>query len=183
VTFTRGLILIAVVAFGAFAGTGCGGDDGDSASNETTAGNEASRQAGNDGGASESERPQEDGGSGKAADSDVFVQQATTICEKGRQQLLTKVGKAARELGDRFNTEAGEVEVARRAAAPEMEKQIEALSELSPPPSDEQRVDAFLAAWQQAVDTIKDGSQPLNQALAGIGKLAQQTGLPQCGYG
>jgi exonuclease VII small subunit len=185
VGFKQGFMAILVAMFVAFTAAGCGNGD-DSASDPIPGGAETSDQrGGTDSEAPEAEPPEGEGDGDAAAgrDGSRFARRAVAICETGKQRLLAAAGRLAQELGDRFGTEAGETEVARKVAVPEMERQVDALGNLEPPRSDEQDVEVFLESWQRALDTTKEGSQPLNEAMAGVDDLARQAGLGPCAYG
>jgi hypothetical protein len=116
-----------------------------------------------------------------------FVKRANTICTKGYVKGLKKVNAYVKA-----HTKSGQpkpeqfIKAYQAALLPAVQSQIDEIRALGAPPGDEQQVEAFLAAMEEAVDTAGQGrvsSLPRFEAsFERSAKLARGYGLSACAY-
>lgn len=112
-----------------------------------------------------------------------FVKRADAICARGRLRSLGyRPAAAAGQSEGEAVTEAIETTV-----LPAMQRVVDDIYDLGAPQGEEARIEAFLAAFQQAVDEGEGLEVPsferLEPLLAPPGELAQKSGLESCVYG
>jgi hypothetical protein len=202
-----GLCLLAAALAIAVAVAGCGGGGSSS-----SAGGETTSAAGEASGGSESSsgKSESSGGSGssggasgesgssggKAAPggeiSDAgFVKRANTICEEGKKQSLEEMSayvKKHKGEGGSGQQAIGKLRQAIQAViVPAIQTQAEEIRALKAPKADEAKVDAFLAALEEGVETAEQASgsstAPFAQSFKRSAELAREYGLDGCAYG
>jgi hypothetical protein len=178
--------------------TGCGGGGGESGSTvagegtgTTTEGEAGTTTEGKTGGSSgkagstQGKPATPTGGLSKAE----FVKQANAICEKGKKESLVKMAAYAKQhKGAGQAGPAAIVEAVKAVFIPGVESQIEEIRALGAPPGEEAKVEDFLAAMEDGVDTANEasGSNPsaaFSQSFKRSAKLAHEYGLDGCAYG
>jgi hypothetical protein len=177
-----GLCLLAGVIAAVVAVAGCGGGSSSSAGETTSAAGEASGKSASS--------------SGKAAPggeiSDAgFVKRANTICEEGKKQSLEEMSayvKKHRGEGGSGQQAIGKLRQAIQAViVPAIQAQAEEIRALKAPKADEAKVDAFLAALEEGVETAEQASgsstAPFTQSFKRSAELAREYGLDGCAYG
>lgn len=167
---------------------GCGGGSSSSTGGETTS------AAGETSGKSESSSGKSESSSGKAAPSGEisdagFVKQANAICEEGKKQSLGEMSAYVKEHSEgsnRPNLKAlkGAIQA---VIVPAIQTQAEEIRALNAPEGDEAKVDAFLAALEEGVETAEEASgsstAPFAQSFKRSAELAHEYGLDGCAYG
>ena len=107
-----------------------------------------------------------------------FLEQGNAVCAEGNEAI----DAAAADLNQ--NSPQQEIEAfASETLVPEVQKQIDGLSELSPPEGDEAQVEAIIEAAQEANDQVEEdpslitsNEDPFNEA----NDLASEYGLTEC---
>ncbi len=115
-----------------------------------------------------------------------FRERANAICNEGKTEIsLTLVHRAEKE----GKTSVAEMEpaVQTEILLTSLRKQLTELGEIGAPPKDRSQVEAFMTAFQNAVDTIEEkelrGKEQIQPVLLTIYKPALAYGLKGCGYG
>ncbi len=121
-----------------------------------------------------------------------FVKQANAICEEGKKQSLEEmsayVKKHKGEGGGSGQQTLGKLREAIQAViVPAIQTQAEEIRALKAPEGDEAKVDAFLAALEEGVETAEEASgsstAPFAQSFKRSAELAHEYGLDGCAYG
>jgi hypothetical protein len=116
-----------------------------------------------------------------------FVTQANTICLQARNKMRSDIAAWVRENGSAVPHDAG-VKASRATLLPTLQSQVEEIRELGAPDGEEDQVDAFLAAMQDAVDANMENDVSLydesfSKAFSQSGELARALGINACAYG
>jgi hypothetical protein len=166
-TLIRGLFfgVLAVAAAGTLMGCGGGSDNGGGGAKDTTVSTSSHSKA-------------------------EFIKLANTICKKGKE---TTVGK----LGPYLKSHGGETKVTPKSERifaealqvvflPAVQTQIEEIRALGAPAGDEQKIEAFLSALQEATDAHREGAvrsqEVFTKDFKRSARLAQEYGLEYCAY-
>ena len=120
----------------------------------------------------------EGSGSGEPLTKAEFLEQGNAVCAEGNEAI----DDAAADLSQ--NSPQEEIEAfASETLVPEVQEQIDGLSELSPPEGDEAKVEAIIEAAQEANDQVEEdpslitsSEDPFNEA----NDLASEYGLEEC---
>lgn len=118
-----------------------------------------------------------------------FIERANTICSRRTSEALQAVAAQVRKKAKKGGSSEGEVqaEAIHTAFLPTIQAEIEELERLTPPPGDEEEVEAFLAAFQEDVDETMD-TQYTSSSVASFGSeefrdssaLAAEYGISGC---
>ena len=118
-----------------------------------------------------------------------FVKRANAICVKGNKKVVARLGAY---LGKNASKKQGEEELnadaAKAVIVPEIESQIEEIRALGAPSGDEEQIEAFLVAQQEALDSLSSAkrvsfTEELNKTFEEAGDLAVEYGISNCNYG
>lgn len=161
--FIRAMILVtAALASGAIA-AGCGG--GDSSASESGSSTAIA--------ASAITRTQ-------------FVEQANSICVRGKARLFKQLAAYQRQHADESKSEVAAV-AARTILRPSVQDQIQSIVSLGAPRGDVEEIEAFLVALSKGIDEVvarQSSSFALTrQLLRPAGNQARKYGIEQCAYG
>jgi hypothetical protein len=166
------------------AGEASGGSESSSGKSESSGG---SGSSGGASGKSESQGGKSAPG-GEISDAG-FVKRANEICEEGKKGSLKKISaymKKHRSGSNEPNLEALK-EAVQKVVLPGIETQAEEIRALKAPKADEAKVDAFLAALEEGVETAEEASgsstAPFGQSFKRSAGLAREYGLDGCAYG
>jgi len=124
---------------------------------------------------------------GKSARAE-FVEQANAICEEGKERGLEAMGAYAKEHPGSGLSQQEQLAVAlQKAFLPELQKQVDEIRQLEPPAGDEQQVEAFLVATEEAVEASSKGpastGDQFDPNFDRSARLARAYGLSGCIYG
>jgi hypothetical protein len=127
------------------------------------------------------------GGDSTSADKGAFVKQANAICTRGKSDGLQRMSAYARAHTDSGQSRSAQLAKAlQKVFLPEVDRQAKEIRALGPPQGDEEQVEAFLAALEEAVDVAsRKGATAPNFAAAfkRSAQLAREYGLDACAYG
>jgi hypothetical protein len=152
-------VLVGVLAIGGLiAGCGGGGDD-------TTGG-------GSDGGTALTKKE--------------LIKQGDAICAKGEKAIEEEAEEFADDNGIDMSkpSKAEQEEVIQQVVAPGVRRQVEEISELTPPSGDEGQVEAIVEAVESGSDELEEDPALLIEGKNPLGKgskLARQYGFAECG--
>jgi hypothetical protein len=125
-------------------------------------------------------------GSGDPADSasaaptkNQFIKQADSICEQAEVELFHQVVVYKKQ-----NPTAGEGELVEAVGLPPLEKEIRSLKKLAAPEGDEAQVQAWIEAFEGALQQVKKNPQLLlnlrNNPFGNANKRASDYGTQNC---
>jgi hypothetical protein len=115
-----------------------------------------------------------------------FIKQADAICEKGNKASNEEVEEFAKEnnVNTSKPTKEQQEEVIAQVVAPNVQGQVEEISDLGAPEGDEKKIDAMVGAVEEGVEELEsnpsaliEGKNPLSKGS----KLAKEYGLKTCG--
>jgi hypothetical protein len=167
---TRITALLALALAAGLIAAGCGDDD-----DETTTAAPTTTETGATGATGAA--------TGEPLSQDEFIAQADAICKKGDQEINAVAnetfsgGQPSQEEQEQFVTE---------TVVPNIQKQIDGLSGLTPPEGDEDEVAAIVDAAQRAVDEVEQDPSSIGPGtgagpFAEANRLAEDYGLEECG--
>lgn len=117
-----------------------------------------------------------------------FVKQGNAICAKTEKEIIEGVGRFVKEgnpLKPKPLTEKQLAEIAERVLVPKVRRQIDEIRALGIPSGDEQEVEAFFAAAEEALKETEEDPSLFGKGGAGpfaeANKLAREYGLTVCG--
>lgn len=115
-----------------------------------------------------------------------FVKEADAICAKGEKSIEDGAEEFAEEndVDTENPTKAQQEEVIVDVVAPGIRSQAEEIDALGAPSSDEDKVEAIVAAVEEGADELEDDPAQLiegDNPLAKGSKLAKEFGLEVCG--
>lgn len=186
--------LVALVA-------GCGGgssSDSSSASEATSASGEGSGKSSQGGGEStggesgESKSGGESSGGGGEISDAKFVKQANQICEESKKQSLAKMGAYVKKLqkeggGSKKQALSHLREAIQAVIIPGIAEQVEEIRALGVSGADKAKVDEFLAAMEEGVESAEgakgSSTAPFAKSFKHSAELAREIGLDGCAYG
>lgn len=175
--YTQRRLVLALFAVLALAGlvAGCGGG-GSSSSGSTSAGTSTESS---DSGSTES--------SGEAPTKAAFIKEADAICSKGDAAMTTEITDYAKENNiaieaEEEPSEDQEVELFQAVVLPNIAKQAEEISALTPPEGDEETVEDITDTLTSEVEEAEEADGvPDESTLEEASKKAKAYGLKTCG--
>jgi hypothetical protein len=163
-------VLIACLAIAAVA-AGCGGGSDSTSSGDTTSGGGESTEA-----------------SGSAPTKAAFIKEADKICGDADEELNEEIVEYAKEndidLEKSEPSEDEQFEIVETVVLPNLAKQSEEISALTPPEGEEEKVEEITDALSEGVEEGESDPKSLSNednSLADAGKKAQAYGLTTCG--
>ena len=120
-------------------------------------------------------------------DKAVYLKEADTVCNKTNARIEEGWSDFVKSHGGdptkAFEGEDAETEFATTVVLPEKQRQVDEMSELTAPKSDQKEVEAILAAYQEGID-LGEGDPKLVMTTPGVFKYAAKTaenyGLTEC---
>ncbi len=170
--------LFVVLLLVAWMVAGCGGSDNGAAADKESTADTAST--------TDSARTGSSTTRASSSAKSEFIRRANEICARNSKDFLTPLGEYLEQHASSGKTEAEvAADAVRKAILPMFQTQIDQIGELSVPPDDDQQIEAFLNAMQQAVDSLAQQQQvtlptELDAAFRRAGKLGHAYGLESC---
>ncbi|HET9593174.1 MAG TPA: hypothetical protein VFP17_09690 [Solirubrobacterales bacterium] len=115
-----------------------------------------------------------------------FIKQADAICEKGDEEANEEVEAFAEEnnVNTSKPTKKQQEDVITEVVAPNVQGQVEEISELGAPEGDEKQIEAMVDAVEEGVEELEADPSKLIEGKNPLGKgskLAKEYGLKACG--
>lgn len=180
--------VLAIAAAVALAVGGCGGSSDSNGGGGESTGSTGGGGKETSGGGKEATGGKETTVQSSSLSRAEFVERAGAICTREKTKGLEEMGAYVKQHPGA--TGAGKLELIGEALQkvflPSVQRQIDQIRALGAPAGDEQEIEAFLSALQEAVDEAGQGT-PSNgkfgQAFASSANLAHEYGLDACAYG
>jgi hypothetical protein len=175
---------------------GCGGgSSSDSSSEASTAGESSGKSSQGQGESSPEEATGGEsgsaGGGGEISDA-AFVKQANAICEEGKKKSIEKMGAYVRKLKEESGGSKKQAlshlrEAIQVVIVPGIAEQVEEVRALDVSGADKARVDEFLAAMEEGIESAEEAkgssTAPFAKSFKRSAQLAHEIGLDGCAYG
>lgn len=114
-----------------------------------------------------------------------YLAQAKAICEQERREVLENLDAYRQRVGQ-INPEDVGVQGVEEVLLPEFEDEVERLRELGAPKGDETRIEAFLTAKEEAIETVRQRGLSANRELLGAFRrpdgMARSYGFESCTF-
>lgn len=105
-----------------------------------------------------------------------FIAQADAICRSAEQDL--KAAEGGVYTGDGLDEE--EAEFVEEEVIPNFQRQVDEIRELTPPPGDEEKIEAALSAAERDLDDLLEDPSSVPKGLRKLHRLLQRYGSGPC---
>jgi hypothetical protein len=118
-------------------------------------------------------------GGSDAPSKDEYIAQAGEICQKGDDDLAAAITE---EFGDRMPSQQESVSFSEEVVIPNIEEQLVALRDLTPPDGDEEALNEIYGTLEAAINQYKEDIDPGNppEAFLEFDRLIEEYGLEAC---
>lgn len=109
-----------------------------------------------------------------------FIKKADTICEHANEMQLAGIKQARRQIKGNLSSQANQERLLLEYGLPPLSAQAEEVGALSIPAGSDQKVQAIIEGWTDAIEEVHGNPTRLTAAFVKVNGLAKQYGFHAC---